>query len=73
MVRVRGKSGVGIDTGIDTIDICNTWLIPPSIDTGIDTSGIKAEPALISQTLDQGSPTPKAKQKSPPPCLVDGR
>jgi hypothetical protein len=24
MVRVRGKSGVGIDTGIDTIDICNT-------------------------------------------------
>jgi hypothetical protein len=44
IIRVRGKSSIRIDTGIDTIDICNTWLIPPSIDTGINTSGIEAEP-----------------------------
>ena len=52
---MQGKSGVEIDTGIDTIDICNTWLIPPSIDTGIDTgidtSGIKTEPGVQTQKL----------------------
>jgi hypothetical protein len=45
IVRVQSKSSVGIDTDIDTIDIYNTWLILSSIDTGIDTLGMEAEPA----------------------------